>query len=290
MSSTESTVSVIIRSASGDVAAVRASLARQTYRDFTVKVVIGVAPAARARNLGVAATTGELVLFVDDDASFGHLRVLECLVQTLTSDGTIGVVGPVRRRSPHATGLQRRIAAEQPRWEFPVPGEDAESNPPLDRYGYTDLTTTCCLLRRDLFDRLGGFDEDLVTGEDTDLFFRLRRAGFRLVVPARTWVDHDPPRRLRALMRKTFRYGEGHALEARAAPERNMAVVPLDRWYGKAFLALSPGLLLPSLFISVYLESQRKVRFGFRPIKALTTYATLYGYAWRWYRPTPVAP
>lgn len=278
-------VSVIIPSWSGKVERVVASLEEQTFREYTLTVVRGVSPAARARNVGVANTRGELILFIDDDAYFGHERVLETLVRTLEADRSIGVVGSSKLIPPDASPLQQRIAAEVPRWVYPVVGEDTESNPPLDSYGYTGITTTCCMLRRAVFEEAGGFDERLGTGpEDTEFFYRLRRAGYRFVIPRDCWVYHSPPGRIKALLRKSFGYGMGHAQEALKAPERRMKVVPLDRWYGKIFVLLSPLFFLPSLFISLYFDPKRHVRIGFRPLKALSTYATLYGYTWGWFR------
>jgi hypothetical protein len=62
-----------------------------------------------------------------------------------------------------------------------------------------------------------------------------------------------------------------------------MDVVKLDRWHGKRLVLLSPLLFVPSLFISLYFDPVRHWRIGFRPIKALATYATLYGYTWGWF-------
>ena len=240
-------------------------------------------PAGRARNEGVAQAYGELLVFVDDDAFLGHERVLETMVATIDADPTIGVAGPSKLLPADATWLQRRIAAEVPRWVYPVVSEDTESNPPMDSYGFTGITTTCCIVRRSVFDAVGGFDQSLETGEDPEFFFRIRRAGYRFVVPANCWVNHDPPRNLSSLLRKSFRYGAGHAIQARRNPERNMDVVPLSRWYGKLFVLISPLLFVPSIFVTYVFDPVRGLQFGFRPIKALSTSVTLYGYTYGWY-------
>ncbi len=281
-------VSVIIPTFHGDVTRVTASLTMQTYRDFVVHVVRGVSPASRARNQGIAEARGKYLLFLDDDAVLGHPEALERLIAALQAEPAVGVVGTAKILFPSATAFQRRVALEVPRWIYPVRTEDTESNPTLDRYGYTGITTTCCLVRREVITAVGGFEDELPTGpEDTEFFYRVRRAGYRFVIPADCWVYHNPPATLGALLRKGFAYGVGHAFEARRAPERGMAIVPLDRWYGLAFLLLSPFHFFPSLFIHYYFDPIRQLRLGFRPLKALSTYATLYGYAWGWWHFKP---
>lgn len=277
-------VSVIIPSLGGDVTRTMASLTAQTYRDFAVHVVTGVSPASRARNRGIAEARGGYFLFIDDDAVLGHPEALARLVAELRAEPSVGVAGTAKILFPTATAFQRRVALEVPRWIYPVQKEDTESNPTLDRYGYTGITTTCCLVRREVVERAGAFEEELPTGpEDTEFFYRVRRAGYRFVIPAECWAYHNPPATLGALLRKGFAYGVGHAFEARRAPERGMAIVPLDRWYGVAFLLLSPLHFFLSLFIHYYFDPTRHLRLGFRPLKALSTYATLYGYAWGWW-------
>lgn len=272
-------VSLIVPSLNGAIDALRASLAEQTLKDVELIVVAGAKPAGRARNLGVARATGAIIVFVDDDATFGHPAVLEQLVAGLAADPTVGVVGPSKQLSPQATPRQRRIAAQVPRWVYPIHTIDTESNPPLDGYGFSGITTTCCAMRRADFLRVGGFDEGLATGEDPELFYRLRRAGHRFIIPANCWVCHDPPGSLRDLARKCYRYGVGHAQEAHKSRERGMDVVPATGPLGTLLLLASPLLWPALLFCQPYFEPTRHIRFGFQPFKALSTLATYYGYA-----------
>jgi glycosyltransferase involved in cell wall biosynthesis len=280
-------VSIIVPSWTGDVTRLQRSIETQTFRDFEIVVIKGVSPASRARNQGVANSRGELLVFVDDDAYLGHERVLEILVDTLESDDTIGVVGPSKLLPGDASRFQRMVAKQVPRWIYPVQNEDTESNPPLDRHGFTGITTTCCILRRRVFEQVGGFDEAFDPGEDPEFFYRIRRAGYRFIIPARCWVNHDPPGTLRGLLKKSFRYGTAHARQARGNPERQMDVIPLGRWYGKVVVAISPALFVPSMFVSYVFEPEPGWQWGFRPIKALSTMTTFYGYTYGWYSSRP---
>lgn len=282
---------VVIPSWTGATGRTVESLEAQTFRDFELKVVSGVSPAGRARNIGVAQSDAEFVLFIDDDAYLGHERVLEWMLGTIRSDASIAVVGPSLQVPPDANPFQRRLAREAPRWIFPIRDDDFETNPPLDRYGHTAISTTCCLLRKAVFEELAGFDEALPTGpEDTEFFYRVRKRGYRFVVPRDCWVYHYPPRDLRTMVKKYLRYGTGHALEALKAPERHLDIVPLDRWYGKLIVLLAAFLPVPSLFVSLHFNVVPEIRLGLRPLKAISTYAVLCGYAWAWLCSHPARP
>jgi mycofactocin glycosyltransferase len=272
-------VSVVIPSLTGDVARARASLDQQTMHDWELRVITGVRPAGRARNMGIAQTSAELVLFLDDDAEFGHERVLERMLAEMTSPD-IAVVGSSRVLPPKCTPLQRRIMREVARWEFPILNASLESNPPLDRYGFSGATTTCCLIRRSALLEVGGFNERLTTGEDPELFYRLRKAGYRFIVPAQAWTFHAPPASLRRFLVKCFHYGAGHAQEARLEPARGMEFIPSGRTSAALLVMSAPLLLLPMMFVDVQTQPQRRIRPAFRPLQALARVATLCGYAW----------
>lgn len=278
-------VAIVIPTWTGEISRLKASIARQTFQDFELVVVEGVSPAGRARNLGVGRTDAELIVFIDDDASFGAPDTLQRLVAAADEHPEYAVLGTAKLLPPDATPFQRRTAVEVPRWVYPVSETLVESNPPVSHYGFSALSTTCVLMRRSWYERVGGFDESLPTGpEDTEFFFRLRRAGARFAMAGQTWVYHPPPASLRALMRKSFAYGVGHALEASHEPSRGMQIIPLDRWYGKLLALLAFLCFLPSLFISYYYEPVRHWRFGWRPIKACSSYSSLCGYISGWYQ------
>jgi len=286
--STTTRVSVVIPSWTGEVSRVMESLQKQTFQDYEVDVVRGVSPAARARNVGARRAKGDILLFIDDDAYFGTDDALETLVGLLDADPNTAIAGTSKLVPEDATPLQKAIAHQVPRMVYPVVPHHVESNPPLQKYGFTAISTTCCVARRDVFLQVGGFDEALTTGpEDTDFFYRVHKSGYRIVLAGGCWVYHDPPGSVRDLLRKSYWYGLGHALEARKSPEREMAVLRLDRWYSP-FLLLAAVLAFPmSFFVHLYFDPARRLVLGFRPLKTLSTYSVLCGYVMGWYRGKP---
>jgi cellulose synthase/poly-beta-1,6-N-acetylglucosamine synthase-like glycosyltransferase len=283
-------VSIVIPSWNGEVSRPMQGIEQQTFRDYQVEVTQRVSPSARARNLGARRARGDILLFIDDDASLGHEHVLQMMVDLLERDAQIAIVGVSQQVPVQAGRFQRAIASQLSRCSYPVVSDNLVSNPPLDRYGFTAITTLCCAIRRTVFEEVGGFDEELPTGEDTDFFYRVRQHGYNLVVAANCWVYHDPPASLKDLLRKSFWYGVGHALEARKSPERHMAVLPLNRWYGLLGLVAAMAGLPLAFFVHYYFDPQQRLVFGFRPLKTLSAYASLCGYVYGWYHGKPRKP
>ena len=169
-------IALIIPSLDGDVTALLESVRRQTLAPVEIELVRGVRPNGRARNQGVARTSAPLLVFVDDDAVLGDERVLERLVAPLLDDPSIGVTGASKLLPPDAPPFQRWVAREVPRIIHAVVDQPLETNPDPPSF-YCEITTTCCAMRREVFDATGGFDEALIRGVDTEFFVRLRRMG-----------------------------------------------------------------------------------------------------------------
>jgi hypothetical protein len=283
-------IAVIIPSLAGEVAALLASIRRQTLQPTEIEVVVGVRPNGHARNVGVARTHAALLVFIDDDAVLGDEHVLANLVGPLLSDPTIGVTGAAKLLPTDAPAFQRWVAREVPRIEHAVVAQALESNPDPPSF-YCELTTTCCAMRRAVFEQVGGFDATLVRGVDTEFFVRVRRATipdshavanhYRFVLVPQTWAYHPAPASLPALLRKQFWYGVGHAQEVRRDPARGRVLrTPM---HAIAFLVFRSAIVLPNIVLP-YSYAAPSWRLGFKPLKACASYAAALGYLWGWYR------
>lgn len=275
------TVSLIIPSLEGHVEALQRSIARQTLQPQQVEVVVNVRPNGRARNEGVARTTGEILVFVDDDAVLGNAHVLANLVAPLREQLSLGVTGASKILPPDASAWQRWVAREVPRIVHPVVSSPQETNPDPPSF-YCEVTTTCCAMRREVFEQAGGFSNTLVRGVDTEFFVRVRRLGYRFILVPHTWAYHPAPPTLRALVRKHFLYGVGHAQEVRRDPARARGRFLHTPLHAATFLAFRTAILIPNVFLP-YSFAAPSWRPGFKPLKALTSYVGSLGYVWGWY-------
>jgi len=198
--------SVIIPSLDGDrsgnIGGLIDDIERQTFQDFELIVVVGVRPNGHARNVAAVEARGSFLLCIDDDMRLGHDRILERLVVAMSEHPEFGLVGISDQIPPRATWLQRRMARQLPRNYFPI----------VDDFVDSDMVSHHCLaLRRAVWDEVGGESDTLVRGTDPDLRFRIRRAGYRVVIVPQTWGYHPMPRSLRELLRMWFKQGAGAA-------------------------------------------------------------------------------
>jgi GT2 family glycosyltransferase len=247
----------------------------------TVEVVVGVRPNGLARNQGVARTASDILVFVDDDAVLGNAHVIANLVAPLLAEADIGVTGASRILPPHASAWQQRVAREVPRIEHAVVETPLETNPDPPSY-YCEITTTCCAMRRAVFEQAGHFSETLIRGVDTEFFTRVRRLGYRFVLVPHTWVYHPAPATLRALLHKHFLYGIGYAQEVRRDPRRARGRFLHTPLHAAAYIVARTLLLVPNIFLP-YSFAAPSWRPGFKPIKALTSYVAALGYVAGWY-------
>ncbi len=138
--------------------------------------------AAAARNRGAAIAQGDYLLFVDSDCLLAA-EALERLLEVMQM-GYGAVVGAVVPEVGNYWILSSNLMA------FP-------ENLTIDRMGErTSLPSFCLLLPHVVWHDVGTFDECFpgAAGEDLDLSFRLRRAGYRLACQPAAAVRHRPAR------------------------------------------------------------------------------------------------
>ncbi|HZU95360.1 MAG TPA: glycosyltransferase [Planctomycetota bacterium] len=272
-------VAIVVPSIRASVSLLLRDLERQTLEPGRIEVVKDVRPNGRARNVGVARCPGaEILVFIDDDARLVDPEALERMLAPLDRDPELAVSGAAKVLPPRATRFERRVAREVPRVVCEAGEADRESNPLVRGYGFTDVTTTCCAIRRSWLERAGGFDEQIARGVDTELFWRLRRVGARFVVAGGARVAHPAPRDLGALLARMHELGAAHAREAALAPERGIGPALGTRARACAYLA-ARALYLPVNVIVPWSLAHPKVEIDVKPLKALASFAAALGYA-----------
>lgn len=173
---------------------------------------------AAARNRGVRAARGELVLFIGDDI----IAQPELLAQHVAAHRQLGgesvaVLGYAPwSREQEITPLMRYLFEGRAFQQFRY---DAIADPDNVPYGYF---YTCNLsVKRAFLLSNGLFDEDFryAYGEDTELAYRLQRRGLHLVFRQELVADHEHPTSYRSARRRTRTAGRVALLMASKHPE-----------------------------------------------------------------------
>jgi len=191
---------IVVDDGSDDYDAIAAVAERHRARLVRRRAASG--PAA-ARNAALREVGSELVAFLDSDCvpANGWLRALAGHFD----DPVVGAVAPRVRPAPQSrpSTLQRYLAARSPL----DMGRRPAGVEPGGRVSY--VPTAALLVRRSA---LGdGFDEMLRYGEDVDLIWRLRDAGWRVRYDPSVEVAHEEPDGLRRVLVRRFRYGTAAA-------------------------------------------------------------------------------
>ncbi len=241
----------------GSARAAAPELAARTY-GFAVHVITqpNGGPAV-ARHRGIDAASGELVVIVDDDMVLPETFLA---AHVGAHDGGADVVmghirGPEDRRSLslferfHQQSLDRFVAAHR-RGDLRLDGGR--------------LCTGNVSFRRELYERVGGFDLSLGRLEDRELGIRFEEAGAALVFSEEAWNEHRSDHRDVSTWRRRSRlYGEldvvisqRHATNISVSPWAFLPQLPMVTWPA-AFLAASvPPLGRFSAAVAYWLGEQ----------------------------------
>lgn len=184
----------------GSIDAVSVERTVTAYGARVVRRDLNGGPAA-ARNSGLAVTDSDLVAFVDSDCT-----VTPDALAALTghfADPTVAAVAPrIRPRSPATASWLGRFVTSRSPLDL---GDRPAAVAPHGRVAY--VPTTVLLVRRSAIESVGGFDEALRYGEDVDLVWRLRAAGWTVRYAPSVSAVHDEPVTWRAWLARRFRYG-----------------------------------------------------------------------------------
>jgi mycofactocin system glycosyltransferase len=167
---------------------------------------------AAARNAGVRHARTRWVVFLDADVLLepNALGVLRAHAEDAEDAGVVAVA-PRVVSVPQSGG-----AALMERWSgaLDLGGTPSDVGPGR---AVSFVPTAALMVDREVFDRIGGFAEELHVGEDVDLVWRMAKIG-RVRYQPDVICQHRPRPTLAAVVRRRFDYGTSAAALERRHP------------------------------------------------------------------------
>ena len=215
--------------------------------------------AAAAMNAGIAAATSDVIVRLDGHCQPAPDYIERCLAALARPNA--GAVGGVWSIQPGAETIVARGIAAVLSHPLGSGGADYRRQPGDASAGPRAVDTVPFgTFRRELWERLGGFDESLIRNQDYDFNYRVRLAGLDVILDPAIVSVYKARSTFGALARQYFDYGFWKVVMLRKFPKS----IRLRQ--------LLPMLLVPAL---VALIAWAFVATSRAPLALLATYVAL---------------
>lgn len=162
-----------------------------------------------AMNLGIKNAKGDIIIRADGHTLYPSDYLEKC-VEYLEKTRADNVGGPILTVPTDSSFTARLVAAVLSN-PFGV-GDSRFRTTSVE--GYVD-TVPFGAFRRELFDRIGLYNEKLVRNQDVDLNARIKEAGGKIYQTPALKTEYHPVGRFRKLLKQTFRESRWHAFTLR---------------------------------------------------------------------------
>jgi len=205
---------------------------------------------SNARNTGMAAATGEIVAYLDDDA-VPDPHWLQYIAATFMTTDFVGVGGP--NIAPPGDGMIAECVDNAPGNPVHVLVSDREAE---------HIPGCNMAFRKAALEAIGGFDGQCrIAGDDVDVCWQLQARGWKIGYSPAAMVWHHRRNRVQTYWRQQKGYGEAEALLERKWPEKYNTAghIPWSgRIYGKGLAQIldpRPGRIYHGVWNSALFQS-----------------------------------
>ncbi|MDR1477408.1 MAG: glycosyltransferase family 2 protein [Planctomycetaceae bacterium] len=223
-----------------------------------------------ARNIGILNARGEIILIVDGHCIVGNSGMFKCVNAAFEESGADCLGRPQPLEMNGATLLQWAIATCR-RSRL---GHHPDSFIYSDVCGVVPAISVAAIYRRDVFERVGFFDESFDACEDVELNYRVDVAGLRCYFDPSVAVGYVPRSTFFGLAFQMFRYGRGRIRLYRKHPDTfsiksfglgffvfglilGFLISLLDVWFGRGWFFLAYYFTVAFYLATVSIESVR---------------------------------
>jgi succinoglycan biosynthesis protein ExoA len=167
-----------------------------------------------ARNLGVRQGRGDYFVIVDGHCEISDRHYLQKMAAAFERSGADCLGRPQPLEIGSATSMQEAIALARRSWL----GHNPSSHIYSDQPQFVPASSVAVAYRREVFDKLGYFDEQFDACEDVEFNTRIDEAGLKCYFTPEIAVHYHPRSSIPGLIYQMSRYGRGRIRLARKHP------------------------------------------------------------------------
>ncbi|MEA2053781.1 MAG: glycosyltransferase family 2 protein, partial [Candidatus Thermoplasmatota archaeon] len=212
--------------------------------------------AAAGRNMGIKEAKGEAIAFIDGDATASE-DWLSSISKAFEKSNVAGVGGPdllPEDGNYKAKAIGLVMTSPLARGGRLNPSTQHVMD---DKSRYVDHIPTCNLcLNKEVFDKVGMFDESFVKGQDLELNYRIRKAGYKLFYSPEIKVVHYRKQHIRQFTRQIYKWAKA-----------KVAIIKKHGMHGlTSHIYLWPAYAIIALFLSLFISILLNLMNLFIPI------------------------
>jgi cellulose synthase/poly-beta-1,6-N-acetylglucosamine synthase-like glycosyltransferase len=181
------------------------------------------------RNIGIRSASGGIITFIDGHTYIKGNQLLRATAQLMAEKELAVLSRPQFLEPPDNNLFQRAVAIAR----RSIIGHGLDSTIYTDKDAFVEPTSSGASYRREVFDRIGHYDERFDACEDVELNYRAFLAGYKSFTSMRLAVFYYPRKTLTGLFKQMKRYGIGRF-----------------RLWRKHRGPLSSGALIPAMFLA----------------------------------------
>lgn len=192
----------------------RISVIREAgYRPLEL-IVVSQGNTSQAKNIGVAKTIGQLIIFLDDDVEVRPGCFQELLAPF--KDPDVGIVGGVNLPFENIS-LQEKVGSALLASPFTMFKSAARYGPrgAIRETDESEIVGCIMAVRRAAFDQAGGFPVHIIPCEENVLINKIQSLGWKVIYNPFAVVYHRRPQVFREYAVAIFRYGRGRGVMMR---------------------------------------------------------------------------
>jgi len=161
--------------------------------------------ASAGRNIGAREAAGEIITFIDGHTYIDNRRLLRNVAEYMSSKKLDVLSRPQFLETPYNDFFQKCVSVAR----RSIIGHGLDSTIFTTRDMEVEPTSAGASYKRQVFEKIGYFDERFDACEDVDFNYRAHRADYKSYTSMALAVYYEPRKTLSGLFRQMKRYGTG---------------------------------------------------------------------------------